>query len=85
MAWRVVWTARAIRDLRRLDRQVRKGVVAAMEQFAETGRGDVKSLVPPLYGYRLRYRDWRVFFERDTDAGILTVEWVRHRREAYRE
>lgn len=85
MSWQLVWTARAIRDLRRLDRQVREGVVTAVEHFAETERGDVRRLTPPLSGYRLRYRDWRVSFECDSEARTLTVQWVRHRREAYRE
>jgi mRNA-degrading endonuclease RelE of RelBE toxin-antitoxin system len=84
MTWQVVWTNRALRDLRRLDPGVRDGVIAAMVHYAETERGDVKRLVLPLYGYRLRYRHWRVSFERDDDGCTLTVEWVKHRREAYR-
>ena len=55
-----------------------------MEHFAETEQGNVKALVAPLSGYRLRYRDWRVSFECDAEAGTLIVQWVRHRREAYR-
>lgn len=84
MKWQLVWTAQAIRDLRRLDPQIRHGVVLAVERYAETEQGDVRRLVPPLYGYRLRYRDWRVSFDCDAEAEMLTIQWVRHRRDAYR-
>lgn len=85
MPTNVYWSQRAIRDVQRLDRQVREGLIAAVERFAETGQGDVIRLTPPLAGYRLRYRDWRVSFERDAAEGTITVRRVRHRREAYRE
>ena len=42
-------------------------------------------LKEPLTGYRLRVGDWRVSFERDTDAGTITLRRIRHRREAYRD
>ncbi|MFN3467074.1 MAG: type II toxin-antitoxin system RelE family toxin [Candidatus Brocadiales bacterium] len=35
--------------------------------------------------YRLRVGDYRVIYEVDTDAKIICVHYVRHRREVYRQ
>ncbi len=84
MSLRVIWTEPAKRDLKRLDVPAARRVGEAIVRLAETEQGDVKKLRAPLPGYRLRVGDWRVSFERDRDAGTLTVRRVRHRRDAYR-
>ncbi len=84
MTDKVEWTQDALRDARRLDRQVRERVVAAVERFAETGEGDVKGLKAPLDGLRLRVGSWRVLFRHDRGAGVIRVLRVKHRSQAYR-
>ena len=84
MAWRLEWANHAIRDMRRLDRPVREQLLEAIERFVATGLGDVIALDPPLSGYRLRYRDWRVSFDRDRDTSTITIRRVRRRDEAYK-
>ena len=83
MDWQLIWAQRAVRDMRRLDRQVREHLLGAVERFAATGAGDVIALDPPLGGYRLRYRDWRVSFDRDPESRTITIRRVR-RDEAYK-
>ena len=78
----VTFSARARRDLRRIDPRTRARVVAGIEQYAETGVGDVKP-VQSLGGLRLRVGDWRVFFRR-TGRQFLEIDAILHRREAYR-
>lgn len=34
--------------------------------------------------YRLRVGDYRIVYELDTDAMLITIQYVRHRREVYR-
>ncbi len=34
--------------------------------------------------YRLRVGDYRIVYEVDTDTSVVTVHYVRHRREVYR-
>lgn len=34
--------------------------------------------------YRLRVGDYRIVYEVDTDASLITIHAVRHRREVYR-
>ena len=61
---------------------MRARVVAAIEYYAETGAGDVKR-VQTQAGLRLRVGDWRVFFTRP-DQGVVEIDAILHRREAYR-
>lgn len=34
--------------------------------------------------YRLRVSDYRIVYELDTEAMLITIHYVRHRREVYR-
>jgi mRNA interferase RelE/StbE len=71
--------------LKRLDPPVQLRVVEAVEQFCQTGHGDVVRLVqvtPPEY--RLRVGDWRVRFARDEERRVLYVLRVLPRGKAYR-
>lgn len=79
----VVWTRPALQDMRRLDRDAADRVREAVNRFAGSGQGDVRTLAGGGDEYRLRVGDYRVRFtyqERTT----LVVLRVLHRREAYR-
>ena len=78
----VLFSARARRDLRRIDPPTRVRIVAGIERYAETDAGNVKPLWTRA-GLRLRVGDWRVFFRR-SDEGVVEVDAILHRREAYR-
>ena len=79
----VAFSARALRDLRRLDPQTRARIVAGIDRYAETGAGDVKRVQAQRGWLRLRVGDWRVFFTRP-DQGIVEIDSILHRGEAYR-
>jgi mRNA-degrading endonuclease RelE of RelBE toxin-antitoxin system len=54
MSLRIIWTEPAQDDMGKLDRQVARQVDRAVTRLAETGRGDLIQLGPPLEGHRLR-------------------------------
>jgi len=83
--WRYVFTARAKRDLRRLDPPVQRQVTAALDTFvaSDPPRGDVRKL--GAHEWRLRVGDWRVRFDRDDEARVIVVLRVLPRGRAYRE
>ena len=58
--------------------------MAAIELFAETGRGDVILMqsIRPLQ-WRLREGDWRVRFRKHKDIELLEILHIRHRSQAY--
>ena len=82
MSSQVVWAKRALGVASRLDRPTRERILQKVEDFAETGQGDVKRLKGPFEGlYRLRVGIWRVFLSQEED--YLIVRAVRPRGDAY--
>ncbi|CAB3396059.1 type II toxin-antitoxin system RelE family toxin [Kyrpidia spormannii] len=62
MTYSVSWSRQALRDLQKLDKSTATRIIAAVETFAETGRGDVRRLSNVDGEYRLRVGNWRVRF-----------------------
>ena len=60
----------ADRTLRRIPRNERDRVIAAIRAHAETGAGDVVKL-QGRDGYRLRVGNWRVIFDIDGDTMVV--------------
>ena len=71
----------ALRDLRKLSKDVARRVLAKIESLRDDLRGDVKRLKGTDPGYRRRVGDYRVLF--DLEGRKVVVRRVRHRREAY--
>jgi mRNA interferase RelE/StbE len=73
------------KDLRILPKGIASRVMLRIESFAENP-------FPPGFAklasteriYRVRTGAYRIVYEVDSDARIVTVHYVRHRREAYR-
>lgn len=82
--WRVEFTPRARKDLLRLDRQVQKRIVDALDRLAAGERlsGDIRRLAGSTE-YRLRVGDWRVRFELDGDRLLITIVRILPRGRAY--
>lgn len=74
---------RALRDIRKLAPEARREIEVALDQLLEDPRaGD------PLHGewkgyWKLRARDDRIIHR--ISAETIEVQYVRHRREAYRK
>jgi mRNA interferase RelE/StbE len=84
VAWTLQWSARALKDLARLDRSIRERIVTAVERLADTGEGDVRR----LHGrdrdvFRLRVGEWRVLFT-ILDGLVVLIARVHPRGSAYR-
>jgi len=70
----VRWSNRAEKDLERLDRKVRRKIVAAVDRFAQTGQGDVKRLQGlKEETFRLRVGEWRVIFSQEETLLIVIL------------
>jgi len=76
--------ASAVRDLKRIDRQVRARIVAAVDGLAENPfkgtalKGEMKGL------RRIRVGEHRVVYEIQDQALVVLVVRVRDRRDVYR-
>jgi mRNA interferase RelE/StbE len=76
----IAFTSAALRQWARLAAEVRDRIRPRLNDYAESGRGDVKKLRGRA-GARLRVGNWRVLFFEDKD--VITVHAVGHRREIY--
>lgn len=82
-AARWVFTARARRDLKRIDPPVQRRITDALDRLTgDPPGGDVVKLTG-IDEWRLRVGDWRVRFQRD-EAGVVYVLRVLPRGRAYR-
>lgn len=83
---RVVYEAKAMKDLKSIDAVARKAILSKIVQYAaapDSFANNVKRLQGSAF-YRLRVGDYRVIFSLDGDLTvIMTIIRVRHRREAY--
>lgn len=81
--WTIRFTRRADKDIERLDPQVRRRVLVAIDRLAaDDRRVDVRRLAASEQ-FRLRVGDWRLRFTRDTETHTLFVDRVLPRGRAY--
>ncbi|MEK7864017.1 MAG: type II toxin-antitoxin system RelE/ParE family toxin [Chloroflexota bacterium] len=81
---RVLVSARAQRDLGRIDRRYLGAVANALRRLADAPLSG-KALTGDLGGLRsLRVGAYRAVYRFDPRSQIVEVVWIRHRREVYR-
>ncbi len=83
-AYKVSLTLRARRETRRLDRQILARIAKAIDSLVENPRPPGCLKVKNKENlWRIRVGDWRIGYEIDDAARIVTVVTVGHRREFY--
>ncbi|WXG47141.1 MAG: type II toxin-antitoxin system RelE/ParE family toxin [Candidatus Atabeyarchaeum deiterrae] len=86
MKYEIRWKRSAERDLRSIDRQQVARIISAVESLAGNPfPPGLRKLRGAEQLYRIRVGDYRVIYEIETKSRILTIFYVRHRREAYRK
>lgn len=79
----ISWAAQGRTDLRAIDRDTAMQILRCLDRYLRSRDGDVKKLLHPRTGFRLRCGDYRLFFDfLGEDAIEITA--IRNRREAYR-
>jgi mRNA interferase RelE/StbE len=81
--WTLSFSARAKRDLRRLDPPVRTRVVATLERCAAGDSTVDERKLKGIDEWRIRVGDWHVRFTRDDGARTIHVTHVLPRGRAY--
>ena len=83
MKYRLVYTNRAVKDIRRLDERTRERIGKSLEGYIEEPLKYASKLTDPALGtYRFRIGDYRVIF--DIQQEEIVVLRVGHRRDIYR-
>jgi len=83
MAYKILYTRRAVRDISKLPRAVKERIGRTLERYAENPLSYARKMIDPALGtYRFRIGDYRVIFDIEGDEIIILR--VGHRREIYR-
>lgn len=82
MAFEIIWSDPAIRQLKRLDRSVARRIFGKVGELAENPHRFVQKLVNSPY-YRLRVGDYRVIIDIQGDLLRILVLKVGHRESIY--
>ena len=82
MNYTVELKPRAIKDLRRIQKQDASRIADSLERLTDNLFGDVKQLTNFTPEYRLRVGQYRFLFELENENMIVVYRIV-HRREAY--
>ena len=83
MKYRLVYTHRAIKDIRKLEEKEKQKVGKALKKYAEEPLKYASKLTDPALGtYRFRIGDYRVIFDIENEE--IVVLRVGHRRDIYR-
>ena len=86
MIYKVFFQPSALRELRKLPRDVQVRVVARAEALAKNPRPEgVKKLAGLEELYRLRVGDYRVIYQIQDQRLVVLVVRIRHRRDVYRK
>ena len=79
----IEWDPRALKDLRKLERDIQRAVVEAVERLAMNPRPPGCKKLVGRDGWRLRVRDYRVLYDIYDDRLVVYVVNVGHRRDIY--
>ncbi len=84
-SFEIVFRPSVHKDLRRLPKTVIARIVARIESLTDDPLPPrVVKLSNAERLYRIRVGDYRLVYEVDTDAKVVTIHYVRHRRDVYR-
>jgi len=85
--YEIEWTAPALRQLRKLDKQVARRVLTAVTRLgAEPRPAGVRALAGhPAGTMRLRVGDYRVVYLIEDSRVCIAVVRIAHRRDVYRD
>jgi mRNA interferase RelE/StbE len=74
----------AEKELKKVPQPDLKRVIKTVESLAVEPYPHDSIKLSGVPGYRIRQGDWRVVYDVDDDAGVVTVRKVAHRRDVYR-
>ena len=83
MEYRLVYTRRAAKDIRKLEEKIKKRIGEALQRYSADPFKHAEKITDHRLGsYRFRIEDYRVIF--DFEGTDIVVLRVGHRKEIYR-
>ncbi len=82
MTYRVIFSDLALKQMKKLDEEIRRRIISTIERIRIRPDAYVKKLVGDE-GYRLRVGDYRVILDLDKEQLIILVLRIGHRKNVY--
>ena len=82
MTYEVLFSDLAVKQLKKLDEDIRRRIIATLERIRIRPEAYLRKLVGDD-GYRLRVGDYRVIVDLDKEKLIILVLRMGHRKNAY--
>ncbi len=82
MTYEVLFSDLAVKQLKKLDEDIRRRIIATLERIRIRPEAYLRKLVGDD-GYRLRVGDYRVIVDLDKEKLIILVLRIGHRRNVY--
>jgi len=83
MNYKIVFTKRAMRDISKLEPEIKEKMGDALRSYGKDPLNHARKMIDPSLGnYRFRIGDYRVIF--DIEGDEIIVLRVGHRKEIYR-
>ncbi|EQD47807.1 addiction module antitoxin [mine drainage metagenome] len=82
MTYQVIFSDLALKQLRKLDEEIRQRMISTLERIRIRPDAHIKKLVGDE-GYRLRMGNYRVILDLDKEKLIILVLRIGHRRNVY--
>ena len=83
MTYEILFSDKAFKQLKKLDRPVQERIIATLERIRIRPEAHVTRLVGDP-GYRLRIADYRVILDIDKERLLILVLKVGHRKRIYK-
>ena len=83
--YRVILTTKAGRAYKKLPRKAALLITQRINALAQdpfSNSLDIRKLEPPLQGYRLRVRDWRILYT--IEGFVIDIQAIKNRKDAYK-
>ena len=80
----VSFSNKALKELKKLDKNLSVSIIAALKNFANNQPSDYKKLKGFPNRYRIRVRDYRTVFDVIIQDNVIYVLRVAHRQEVYK-
>ncbi len=84
-SYSIVWKRSAEKDLNKIPREFIRRILEIIESLRDNPypRG-VRKITKTEKFFRIRIGDYRIIYHVDEGNKVITVYYIRHRREAYR-
>ena len=84
--YEIIFKRQVEKDFRKIDRRYKKAIIEEIEGLGHNPRPtNSRKLTDTEMTYRLRVGDYRVIYQIDDKNKIVTVFYVRNRKDAYKK